>query len=210
MLQLCLNSLAGIALVLTMLSNAHAIPVYSESVNGDLSGSGLTPTVITLGLGSNEIVGTTGNTAGVSDRDYFTVTVPFNLKLVQLIEEAGTQAGQSGAFARGFFAVQSGTQVTLPTNTMTAAGLLGWTHYVPTATDIDILPAMGIAANGSSGFVPPLGPGTYSFWLQDTTAGTFNYGFNLVLVPEPSAGALMIMGFLALWGFSRRRNTSRR
>ena len=210
MLQLCLNSLAGIALVLTMLSNAHAIPVYSESVNGDLSGSGLTPTVITLGLGSKEIVGTTGNTDGVSDRDYFTVTVPFNLKLVQLIEEAGTQAGQSGAFARGFFAVQSGTQVTLPTNTMTAAGLLGWTHYVPTATDIDILPAMGIAANGSSGFVPPLGPGTYSFWLQDTTAGTFNYGFNLVLVPEPSAGALMIMGFLALWGFSRRRNTSRR
>jgi hypothetical protein len=205
MLQLCLNSLAGIALVLTMLANAHALPVYSESVNGDLSGSGLSPTVITLAEGFNEIVGTTGQSGGVSDRDYFTVTVPTNLKLAQLIEEAGTEAGQSGAFARGFLGLQSGTQVTLATNTVTATGLLGWTHYVPTPTDIDILPAMGIAANGSTGFVPPLGPGTYAFWLQDTTPGTFNYRLNLVLVPEPSAGALMIMGCFALWGFSRRR-----
>jgi hypothetical protein len=203
MLQLCLNSLAGIALVLTMLSNAHAVTVYSESINGDLSGNGLAPTVITLGLGSNEIFGTTGG----GDRDYFVVTVPSNAKLTQLIEEAGTQAGQSGAFARGFLAVQSGTQVTLPTDTITAAGLLGWTHYVPTATDINILPAMTTPANGSSGFMPPLGPGTYAFWLQDTTVGTFNYGLDLVvLVPEPSAGALMMMGCFALWGFFRRRN----
>src|SRR5258706_15086588 len=175
MLQRCLNSLAGITLVLTMFSNAHALPVYSESVTGDLSNSGLTPTVITLALGSNEIVGTTGQpTTGVFDRDYFTITVPSNLKLAFVIEEAGTEAGQSGAFARGFLGIQSGPQVTLATNTATATGLLGWTHYVPTATDIDIFPAMGIAANGSTGFVPPLGPGTYSFWLQDTTVGTFN------------------------------------
>ena len=136
----------------------------------------------------------------MSDRDYFTVTVPSNLKLTQLIEEAGTQACGPGSL--GFFAVQSGAQVTLPTNTATAAGLLGWIHYGPTATDINILPAMGIPASGSSGFVPPLGPGTYAFWLQDTSAGTFNYGLNFVLatIPEPSAGGLMIIGFFALWG----------
>ena len=209
MLQLCLKGLAAIALVLTMLSNAHAIPVYTESIDGDLSGSGLTPTVITLGLGSNEITGTTGNVAGVSDRDYFVVTVPLNFKLAQLIEEAGTEAGQSGAFARGFFAVQLGPQVTLPPNTMTATGLLGWTHYVPTATDIDILPAMGnpTPLNGATGFGPPLGPGTYAFWIQDTTPGTFNYGFDLVLVvPEPASGGLMAVGLFALWGYLRRRN----
>ena len=206
MLQLCLNSLAGIALVLAMFSSAHAVTVYSESVNGDLSNNGLIPTVITLAVGSNEIFGTTGQTAGVSDRDYFTVTVPSNLKLTQLIEAAGTQAG--GPSSLGFFAVQSGTQVTLPTNTATAAGLLGWIHYGPTATDINILPAMGIPASGSSGFVPPLGPGSYAFWLQDTTVGTFNYGLKIVLapIPEPSAGALMITGFFALWWFFRRRN----
>ncbi len=95
MLQFCLKSLAGIALVLTMLSNAHALPVYSELVTGDLSNSGLTPTVITLALGSNEIVGTTGQpTTGVFDRDYFTITVPSNLKLAFVIEEAGTEAAR--------------------------------------------------------------------------------------------------------------------
>jgi hypothetical protein len=144
----------------------------------------LNPTVITLSLGSNEIFGTTRQTAGVSDRDYFTVTVPSNLKLTQLIEEAGTQACGPGSL--GFFAVQSGAQVTLPTNTATAVGLLGWIHYGPTATDINILPAMGIPASGSSGFVPPLGPGSYAFWLQDTSAGTFNYGLNFVLATTPS------------------------
>jgi hypothetical protein len=201
-----LKSLAGIALVLAMFSNAHAVAVYSESVSGDLSNSGLTPTVIPLGLGSNEIFGTTGQTAGVSDRDYFTVTVPANFRLTQLIEEAGTQAG--GPSSLGFFAVQSGTQVTLPTNTATAAGLLGWIHYGPTATAVNILPAMGIPAQGSTGFVPPWGPGSYAFWLQDTTVGTFNYGLNLVVasIPEPSAGALVITGFVTLGWFFRRRN----
>jgi hypothetical protein len=206
MLHLCLKSLAGIALVLAMFSNAHGVTVYSESVNGDLSNNGLNPTVLTLGVGSNEILGSTGQLAGVSDRDYFTFTVPSNLKVTQIIEEAGTQAG--GGQSLGFFAVQSGTQVTLPTNTATAAGLLGWIHYGPTATDINILPAMGIPANGSSGFIPPLGPGSYAFWLQDTSAGTFNYGLNVVLapIPEPSAGALIITGFFALCWFFRRRN----
>ena len=207
MLHLCLKSLAGIALSLAIFSNAQAVTVYSESVSGDLSNNGLTPTAITLGLGSNEILGTTGQTAGVSDRDYFTVTVPANFRLTQLIEEAGTQAGGPGSL--GFFAVQSGTQVTLPTNTATAAGLLGWIHYGPTAADINILPAMGIPAQGSSGFVPPLGPGSYAFWLQDTSVGTFNYGLNLVLasIPEPSAGALIITGFFTLcWFFQRRNN----
>lgn len=205
MLHLCLKSVTGIALVLAMFSNAHGVTVYSESVNGDLSNNGLNPTGITLGLGSNDIFGTTGQNAGVSDRDYFTLTVPANFIITQLIEAAGTQAG--GPSSLGFFAVQSGPQVTLPTNTATAAGLLGWIHYGPTATDINILPAMGIPASGSTGFVPPLGPGSYSFWLQDTTVGTFNYGLKIVLasIPEPSTSALIITGFFALYWFSRRR-----
>jgi hypothetical protein len=81
----------GIALVLAMFSNAHGVTVYSESVNGDLSNSGLNPTGIALGLGSNDIFGTTGQNAGVSDRDYFTLTVPANFIITQLIEAAGTR-----------------------------------------------------------------------------------------------------------------------
>ena len=207
MLRLWVNSLAGIALVLAMFANAHGLTVYSESVNGDLSNNGLSPTVVTLAVGSNEVFGSTGrDSSGVSDREYFTIFVPANLMLAQLIEVAGTEAG--GGRSLGFIGMQSGTQVTLPTNTTTAAGLLGWIHYGPTATDIDILPSMGISANDSTGFVPPLGPGSYSFWIQDTTTGAFDYGFRIVLaaVPEPSTGALMITGLLVLWRFFRRRN----
>src|SRR5215471_13597711 len=175
MLQLCLNSLAAITLVITMFSSAYGVTVYSEAVNGDLSNSGLTPTVITLAQGSNSIFGSTGADTGTNFRDYFTVSVPSNLNLISLIELAGTQAGGANG-GLGFLGVQAGTQVTLPTTTTTAAGLLGWIHYAPTATDINILPTIATPANGSSGFGPPLGPGNYAFWIQDSSPGTFQYG----------------------------------
>jgi hypothetical protein len=200
MRQLRVNIFAGLVLVFAMLSNAYGVTVFNDAVN-DFSGSGLSPTQIgTLVEGVNQIIGTTGS----GDRDYFTVTVPGNLRVTLLIEGAGTQSGPPNFL--GFLGLQSGPQVTLPTNTTTAAGLLGWVHYSPTATDINILPALASAGNGAIGFNIPLGPGTYSFWLQDTTAGTFNYTFSLILsVPEPAASVLTMAGFLVLWGFYRRR-----
>jgi len=189
-----------IALVVAMFSVGHADTIYTESVNGELSNDGLIPTTITVGAGSNFISGTTG--AGPNFRDYFTISVTSGLRFVSLIELGGTQAGNLG-----FLGLQSGPQVTLPTNTPNAAGLLGWVHYAPTSSDIDVLPAMAIPANGSSGFTLPLGPGNYSFWLQDSSPGTFDYSFNIVLapVPEVSTAALTIVGVLALVPILRRR-----
>jgi hypothetical protein len=183
-----------------MVSIGHADTIYSESINGDLSNDGLNPTGILVGAGSNIISGPTGgSTAGF--RDYFTIFVPSNLQLVSLIEMAGTQAG-----TLGFLGLQSGTQVTLPTNVVTAAGLLGWVHYAPTSSDINVLPTMAIPANSSSGFTIPLGSGNYAFWLQDSTPGTFEYSFNVVLapVPEISSAALAILGLPALALLLRR------
>jgi hypothetical protein len=207
MFKLCVKSLSPIALVLTMFCVGHASTIYMESVNGDLSNDGLNPTSINVSAGSNMIFGTTGGNTAPNVRDYFTIFVPANLQLVALIEQAGTQAGNLG-----FLGLQSGTQVTLATNTMTAAGLLGWVHYAPTATDINLLATMAIPANGSSGFTPPLGSGSYAFWLQDTSPGTFEYAFNIVLepipapVPEPATLALTLVG-LALLPLLRRRSS---
>ena len=51
--------------------------VYNESVNGDLSNIGSTPTGISVSIGSNQILGSTGRgTDNVIDRDYFTFVVP--------------------------------------------------------------------------------------------------------------------------------------
>ena len=109
MLQLCFNSFAAIVLLMTMFSSAYGVTVYSEAINGDLSDDGLNPTAITLTAGSNDIIGTTGGATAPNTRDYFRVTVPSNLRLVSLVERAGTQAGNVG-----FLGVQSGLQVTLP------------------------------------------------------------------------------------------------
>ena len=80
----------------------------------------------------------------------------------------------------------------------------------------DILPTMGIASLGSSGFVPPLGAGAYTFWIQDFNVGLANYGFDLRLaahtqgtVPEPAAFSLMLFGSTGCLANAVRLTTNR-
>jgi hypothetical protein len=186
-------------------STAFGGIIYNEAVNGDLSDSGLSPTVIgPLSLGSNQIFGTTGRQGATVDRDYFTIIVPPNSALSALTVLPGTQS--AGALSLSFIGVEAGPQVTLPTNATSAQGLLGWHHYSAADIGLDILPEMGVPALGSTGFSPPLGPGTYSFWIQELSAGTFPYGFNLQLapLPEPSSMALLLLGIPAVL-YARRR-----
>ncbi|MFL6465665.1 MAG: PEP-CTERM sorting domain-containing protein [Bryobacteraceae bacterium] len=185
----------------------QAATVYNEAVQGDFSNSGLSPTQVTVATGSNQIIGTTGNSGSGTDRDYFTITVPTGLQMTALMEVAGTTVG--GAVS--FIGLQAGNQVTLPTNTQTANGLLGWSHYGGATTDTDLFAVMSVPSNGSSGFTAPLNAGNYSFWIQDFNAGSFSYTFNLVLapaaspVPEPKSYAMMLAGFVALVFLCKRR-----
>jgi hypothetical protein len=165
-------------------SPLHAQVAYDESISGDLSNDGLNPTTITLQDGWNNIMGTTGRTGATVDRDYFTFTVPTNHIVSGFDELAGTQVG--GAVS--FLGLEWGPQVTSGTNPASAAGLLGWTHYSATPTNIDLLPLLQIPSDGSSGFSGPLEAGTYSVWIQDFNPAPINYGFSVQLssVPEPS------------------------
>ena len=187
----------------TLFATAHAGVIYNEAISGDLSGSGLTPTILTVALGSNQLLGTTGNT-GVADRDYFTFTVPGGAQLTGITVLPGTTSGNIS-----FLGMQAGNQVTLPTNTPTAAGLLGWRHYSPADINTDILPLMAVPASGSSGFTVPLGSGSYAFWLQDTSPGTFTYGFDFaVAAPEPESYTTVVPALGALlFILGRRRRT---
>jgi hypothetical protein len=59
---------------------------------------------------------------------------------------------------------------------------------------------------GATGFVPPLGPGTYSVWVQENGVcgpSLCHYGLDFVLVPEPASSAGVLTG-LALLAFVRR------
>lgn len=152
---------------------------YDESISGDLSNSGLSPTLVSVAEGQNQVFGTTGRGTGGVDRDYFTFTVPTGLQITSIVVLPGTTTGDSLAF----IGVQSGNQVTLPPNATEASGLLGWKHY--NAANGNILSDLSIPAQGSTGFVPPLGAGTFAFWVQEFSAGTFSYGFDFSLEPAP-------------------------
>lgn len=187
---------------------ASAAVVYDETVSGDLSNSGLSPTPIAFALGTNAVTGTTGHdSTGAIDRDYFTFMVGAGQALTAINVLQGTQT-----IGLSFFGIQSGGQVTLATNSATAAGLLGWTHYDASDVGTNILDDIGVAGNGSPGFIGPLGTGTYSVWLQEISpGGAVPYGFDFVVVsvPEPSTWAMLLAGF-GILGLAFRTGRTRR
>lgn len=188
------------------LFNVSAAVIWNESVMGDLSNSGLSPTLIGVSPGSNQILGSTGRTTAV-DRDYFTINIPVGLQLTSVTVLPGTTSG--GALGFSFIGMQAGSQVTLPVNTATAAGLLGWWHYTAADVSSDILSKMAIPVNGASGFTSPLASGTYSFWVQDFDPGPLPYGFDFQItsVPEPGTWVTLISG-LTLFAAAARRRTA--
>jgi len=202
LLQFGAATAMALAALASATSPAAAAVVYNEGTSGDLSNSGLTPTPITFTLGENIVTGTTGRTeAGAIDRDYWTFTIGANQQLVALNVLQGTVP-----LGFSFIGIQSGNQVTLDPATLTAAGLLGWTHYQTTDIGTNILDDIGVAKNGSTGFNGALGAGTYSVWLQEispTPQGTnprlpFSFAFIVSGVPEPSTWAMMLLGFGAM------------
>jgi hypothetical protein len=178
------------AAILTASASSSAAVVYREIDDGELSSNGLTPTLITIGAGSNEIFGRMGGGAGGLDRDYFLVTVPAAMQLTALRLLPNTTVVGGSAF----IAVQAGSQATVNPNAGSANGLLGWAHYRSSDVGTDILPKIGTGF-GASGFSAPLGAGDYTFWLQETGGGTATYGLDLQLQPVPLPTALL--GFSA-------------
>lgn len=109
------------ASILAASASSSAAVVYRESDDGELSSNGLTPTVIHIGAGSNEIFGRMGGGNGGLDRDYFVVTVPAAMELTALLLLPNT----SVLGGSSFIAVQTGNQVTVNPNAGSANGLLG-------------------------------------------------------------------------------------
>ncbi len=174
---------------------------YNEAVDGDLANTGASATFIATALGSNPLLGTTGNPGTGIDRDYFTITVAPGQQLSALNVLPGTVP-----LGLAFIGVQTGGTVTVAPNSGSAAGLLGQSHYAALDVGTNILPRIGTGA-GASGFVGPLGAGNYAFWIQDFNPGSSTYAFDLVItqaVPEPTVAATLLAGLLALAWVRRR------
>ncbi len=201
---------AALTLALVISGPATAATVWDESVNGDLSNNPLAPTVLTFAPGSNDVIGQAGGPPGPGalapfDQDFFTFAVPKGYELRSL--EAVKVQLTSPTDLVAFIAIQSGPQITYnvsPPFNGTAAGLLGWLHVAPSDQGTNILPAMGVAGDGATGFVGSLGPGQYSIWVQDNNP-VVNYDFSFEIgVPEPSTWAMMLLGLAGL-GFAGYR-----
>jgi hypothetical protein len=188
---------AGGLLAALLMPMAEARVAWDENVNGDLSGIGTAPSVISLSPGSNQIVGATGDRGAGVDIDDFTLTIPTGWQLSSL-ELLPITAPESAAF----LGIQAGSRMTATT----ASGLLGWMHYAAFDTGQNLLPR--IASNfGAIGFTVPLKAGTYSFWIQDYDPGPSPYGIDLSItaVPEPASTLTLLSGLAALAAFRRRR-----
>lgn len=187
------HALAASAALLTCAA-AQAGTIYDEAISGDLTGNRLAPLNLgTLTPGSNLLIGQAGN----ADRDYFTITIATGQTLTNL-----NLVTYSGGDRVGFIGVQTGTIITEDPNSANVANLLGWTHFGPGGAPAgsDILDDIGNGP-GAIGFSGALGPGTYSFWVQQLGTLT-GYTFDFVVVPAPSAACAMGLGLLAA---SRRR-----
>ena len=192
---LAARCLAVLALGAVGASGAGAAVVWDEAVNGDLSGDGGSPTPLAFPVGTS----TVSATSVAGDREYARFTIPPGLALESVFLRSYT-----GADGLSFIGTQRGSTFTEPPGAANPANLLGYTHFGPGAGNVgaDILPAMG-SGFGSQGFTPPLGPGDYSLWMQQTGSIPTGYTFDFVVTPEPSTAALA--GLAAAGLLCRRR-----
>ncbi len=184
--------------VFTM-SAASAL-TFDESVSGDLSDDPNAPTALSFDLGSNTITGEVNlsNDLTLGDRDFLTFTIAPGQELEGLFLRAQSPTN------RGFHAISSGATSVIPSGT--GAGdvstYLGSAHLDFISPNTDLLPDLGTPLVGS-GFTGPLGPGTYSYVVQQTSNITQAYTLDFVVTPEPGSLTLIaVPGLLLL----RRRS----
>jgi hypothetical protein len=158
--------------------------------------------------GPNDIIGGAGNPVSSPPgfrQAFFTFTVPKGYLLDSLVAVSVVLPNPTDSVA--FIGLQSGSQITVNVDPpyTTAAGLLGWRHVAPSDDGTNILPAMGSAGDGATGFLGPLGAGSYSVWIQDDLPVDYDFRFDISSVPEPGAVLLMLTGLAALAGLRLHR-----
>ena len=167
---------------------------WNESTLGDFADTGDAPTALVASVGSNLVLGETGNPGTGIDRDYFSIVVPVGTVLSSLTLLPNTTFSGSS----GFLALQVGPVVTTTPGGGNSQDLLGFVHYDAGHIGTDILSLINPSG--------PLSSGTYSIWVQEL-GGVVEYGLDFVVtpVPLPAAAWLLISGLLGLSAVRRKR-----
>ena len=137
-------------------------------------------------------------------QDFFTFTVPtgHTFRSLTAVSVDLFTSGDLFAFI-AIRAVRRSRTMRHPTFGGDASGLLGWLHVAASDQGTDILPAMGVAGDGATGFTGALGVGQYrSGWRTRNPSITISASKSVP--PEPSTWVMMLVG-LAGVGFVGHR-----
>jgi hypothetical protein len=159
------NWLMPLALVIPLLANGCAPSSHDEASDGDLSNDPAAPTVLRFSVGENLVSGTV--TAPADTRDFITFQIPRGLELSGLWLLRYRDGATGGPGNVGFHALKAGATSAVP-GAATAGSFLGGDHLEGGDEGKDLLPALADGTPAGTGFPVPLGPGTYSYVIQQT------------------------------------------
>ncbi len=202
--MLRITRLLFIAVALTgFASAASGAIVWDESVDGDLSDDPLAPTGIMFAVGVNGVIGTDGD---ADTRDYITFTIEEGYQLDAILLQGYVDVATGGDGDRGYIAINDGDSSAIPDGG-NSDSFLGGSHLDPLASGTDLLAILAAAPLAGTGFEAPLGPGTYSFLIQQTGTEITSYDLEFMVsaaVPLPAAGWLLLSAIGLAGGWSRR------
>jgi hypothetical protein len=170
---------AILVLLLGLATSVSAAVIHDESVNGDLSSNAAAPTALAFPVGSSTILGTiNGNPL---DRDYitFTIGVGQTLTSINLVSFGPDQLA--------FSAINAGATSFIPSGA-TIGSFLAGIHF--SAFDVGsnflvLFVTSSVTTNSLP--APVLGPGTYCFMVQQTSAVLQSYNLEFVVTsPVPT------------------------
>ncbi len=153
------------------------------------------PTLVAFGTGANTISGQVDTDNG-DTRDAFTFTLSAGQTLESIFLLSYDNPATGGVGNRGFYHIDEGSASVNPATAGAAADLLTGRTFVFSEVDgVDLLDTS--SQTGNTIAAGELGPGTYTFNIQNTsTISAYELQFNVV--PEPSSTSLLGIGALAL------------